>query len=463
MTDYEVDGRVVVPGCGIHLSRRQFLGGAAGLSAAAVLAACGSNNTATSSNGTQDLSMWVWEEVSQWKQVIKRGGLHKAFPKVDLTFTSLNSTTLAQKAISALASGVQSGLPSIVRIGMGTYRAMVNTKGLEETTSILTPRRGDILPTTWQSLNVGGKTYALPDDTGYSLFGYRRDLFDKAGIGSTPDEVGQAVSTYDDLITVGKKLKAKTGALLLLATYGAEGLGSTSPYTTMVQQGSTGFFDLDGNVIADSAYHQQCAEEYLRIYKAGLTVNITGVPQQWAAYKDGHIAALPYPNWQDFEFVAYTPSLAYKWQVTSLPKLTADSKGLATADGCAIVVPNGQGKSSLDLALKVGTFMKLNKTASEAHMRVFSGAFESNVPALEAMRGTKSPMLYDQKVYDIWLAAVKKENPYPISYASIFGSQMGTAVSNAIYNILEHGAPIAKTLKGAADSVRKLQDTKGQK
>ena len=87
----------------------------------------------------------------------------------------------------------------------------------------------------------------------------------------------------------------------------------------MVMQGSTGYFDPDGNVILDSPYHIQVGEIYQKMYRSKLTTNITGTVQQWAAYKNGQLATIPYPNWQDFEFVAYTPSLAYKWQVVPLP------------------------------------------------------------------------------------------------------------------------------------------------
>ena len=41
------------------------------------------------------------------------------------------------------------------------------------------------------------------------------------------------------------------------------------------------------------------------------------------------------------------------------------------------------------------------------------------------MKGTKSPMLKGQEVYNIWLPDVQTLKPYPISYESVFGTQMG--------------------------------------
>lgn len=472
MTDKEGTKANAIPDQG-SLSRREFLGVAASVGVGAALGSRVLRGSPGSSGDEvaaaehldthQTLTMWSWEELSQWDRVYKESGVYKKFPGLKLTFVPQNANTLEQKAITALASGVSTGLPNLLRIPMGIYRALVNTKSIVNTTKDIKPYKDDILATTWASLDVNGSTYALPDDTGYCLFGYRWDLFSKAGIGNTPDEVAAAIPTYDDLITVGKKLKAKTGAQLMLFPQQSDGLGSGSPFTTMVMQGSTGYFDLDGNVILDSPYHVEVAELYQKMYRSGLTANITGTVQQWDAYKKGELASLPYPNWQDFEFVAFTPSLAYKWQVVPLPRVNGNSKRIATADGCAIVLPAGQPKDQLELAMKVGLYLKLNRAASEAHMRVFSGAFESNIAALEAMKGTKSPMLKGQEVYNIWLPDVQTMKPFPISYASVFGTQLATAINNAIYSITIGKKPVKTTLKSAADSIRQLQDEKGVK
>jgi multiple sugar transport system substrate-binding protein len=455
------------------VSRREFLGAAATVSVGTALGSRALRGSLQRSRDTTDardsvstqqtLTMWSWEELSQWDQVYQQSGVYKKFPGLKITFLPQDINTLQQKAITALASGVSAGLPNLLRIPMATYRALVNTKAIVDTTKDVTPYKDDILATTWGSLNVDGRTYALPDDTGFCLFGYRWDLFSKAGIGNTPAEVAAAIPTYDDLLTVGQKLKAKTGSMLMLFPQGVDGIGSPAPFTTMVMQGSTGFFDPDGNVILDSPYHIAVGELYQKMYKSGLMANISGTVQQWAAYKTGELATIPYPNWQDFEFVAYTPNLAYKWQVVPLPTVTAGSKQIATADGCAIVLPAGQPSDQLQLAIQVGLYLKLNQAASEAHMRVFSGAFESCIPALQAMKGTKSPMLKGQEVYNIWLPDVQTLKPYPISYASVFGPQMGTAVNNAIYSITADNKPVAATLKSAADGIRQLQDEKGLK
>jgi hypothetical protein len=58
---------------------------------------------------------------------------------------------------------------------------------------------------------------------------------------------------------------------------------------------------------------------------------------------------------------------------------------------------------------------------------------------------------------------VQTLKPYPISYASVFGTQMATAVNNAIYSITIDNKSVATTLKSAADGVRRLQDEKGLK
>lgn len=442
-------------------SRRDFLLGAAAAGAGVALAGCGSGSGGGGgAGGARDVSVWVWEETSQWQDVVKRAGMHKQFPGVSFQFISLNPDTLEQKAVTALASGITQGLPSIIRIPAAVYRALVNTGALVDTTKLLARYRPDVLTTTWKTLGIDGKFYGVPDDTGYCMFGYRWDFFERAGIGATPAEVAAAIPTWDDLISVARRVKARTGANILELNE-LEQVGGTGVFTTMVMQGSTGFFDPQGHVIIDSPYHVQCAELYKKLHQSGLTSYITATAQQWDAYKTGAVAAMPYPNWQDFELVAFAPNTAKKWQVVPLPVVASGGKQLATADGCVMVIPAHNPQDEVNLALKVATYMKLNKTASEAHMKVFSGAFESDIPALEGMRGTPSPMLKDQEVYDIWLKEVNKQQPYAISYASVFGVQAGTAVSKAIYDIVHGGAVPAAALKQAADTVRKLQDARG--
>jgi hypothetical protein len=113
------------------------------------------------------------------------------------------------------------------------------------------------------------------------------------------------------------------------------------------------------------------------------------------------------------------------------------------------------------LATEVALYMKLTEQATVAHMKTFSGAFVSYVPGLEAMAEEPSPILDNQFVYQMYLDAAREEDILPWYRTSVFFPDASQAVSDAMFRILNEGAPIEDTLKTAADSIRSLQQNRG--
>lgn len=434
------------------ISRRSLLGGILAAGTAPALAGCGGS----SGNGKRVVEMWVWETEQQWKQVAATSGLHQHFPDVEFRFTALPQDQLHQKALVALGAGLASGLPSIIRLAMPYYRAFVNTGGLYDTTAIVTPHKNQVLSGVYDGALVGDRLFQIPDDTGVQLFGYRKDIFQRAGLPTRPDEVAAELSTYDKLIDAGKSLKRKGIKLF------NEVAGDT--FNTIILQDSTGFFDKDGNVIYDSDYHVGAAELSKRIWKSGLTTRFEdSSPQVWQAYKSGQLATMFYPNWQDFTILDDAPNTKRKWLVTKLPAVRPGGRRASTADGCAQAVPDSLPDEQKRLAAQVSAYLRLTTRATVAHMKVFSGAFVSYEPGLEAMTNVPSPVLDGQDTYRVFLDLARSENILPWYRTSIFFNDAQTSVTDALYKILVENAPVRKTLRNSANFIRRLQDTKGRK
>ena len=397
----------------------------------------------------------MWETVEQWKELEKRSGLNEKFPDVTFKWTALESGQLHQKALTSLGAGLAAGLPSIIRISMNYYRALVHTDGLTDFTDAVEPSKSDVLANVYDGLVVEDKLFAAPDDTGVMMFGYRRDLFEKAGLPTEPDEVEAELRTYDDLLSAGRKL-AKVDAKLFNET------GST--FSTLILQDTTGYFDADGNVIFDSPAHVECAELAKKIWDSGLTTHYeSNSPQMWTAYKQGKLATMFYPNWQDFIILGNAPATKDKWNAVKMPAVKAGGRRASSADGCAMIVPNVLDQQDKDLAVEVVKFLKLTQKAQVAHMNVFSGAFCSYRPALEAMSDVTSPVLHDQQTYQLFLDSSEDEEILPWYRTSSFFNDADKAVQDAMFRICKQDAPIEATLKAAADSIRSRQDQKGQK
>lgn len=471
------------------ITRRQFLGTTLGAAAAGVLsstlAGCGSTpvpgggtaGTASASTGAapaasmaeaggpsvaaavggakQTIEMWMWETEPRWKEVQAAAGLSEKFPNVEFKWTALPFDQLHQKAITALAAGVPTGVPSIIRTGMGFYRAFVNTKAILDLTDQVQAYEKDILPSVWQGALVDGKMYQVPDDTGVTLFGYREDLFEKAGLPTEPDQVADLLQTYDDLIAAGAKLEQSTGAKLFNM------LPDAGVFNGLILQDSTGYFDADGNVIFDSDYHVEAANIAKRLWKSNLVTNFEQGPQMWQAYKDGMLATTFWPNWQDFVLIDNAPETKGKWRVAKLPAVKAGGKRAHSDDGVCLVIPAILPDEQKQLAIEVALYMKLTEKATVAHMKTFSGAFVSYVPGLEAMTNEPSPMLKDQKVYPLYLDTARQEQILPWYRTSVFFPNAGDAASSAMFRIFNENAAVDETLKEAADSIRQMQESRG--
>jgi ABC-type glycerol-3-phosphate transport system substrate-binding protein len=401
------------------------------------------------------LEMWMWETEPRWKQVEAASGVNEQFPDVEFKWTALPFDQLHQKALTSMAAGLPEGLPSIIRTYMGFYRAFVNTGALMDLTEQVSPYEEDVLPAVWRGAEVDGKLFQVPDDTGVTLFGYRWDLFEEAGLPTDPDEVGQLLATYDDLIQAGIALKDATDAQLFNM------LPNGGLFTTLSKQDSTGNFDADGNVIFDSDYHAQVAQIAKDIWDAGITSNFEQGPQMWQAYTEGKLATMFYPNWQDFVIVDNAPDTAGKWRVTKLPRVQPGGKRAVSDDGVLLAIPSILPADQKELAVEVALYMKLTEKATVAHMKTFSGAFVSYIPGLEAMADEPSPILDNQFVYQIYLQAAQDEDVNPWYRTSVFFPDAGQALDDAMFKILRDGAPIADTLEEAADSIRQLQESRG--
>jgi ABC-type glycerol-3-phosphate transport system substrate-binding protein len=413
---------------------------------------------AAASAGKQTLEMWMWETEPRWKNVEATSGLNEKFPDVEFKWTALPFDQLHDKAIVSLAAGSPEGLPDIIRTYIGFLLKMTKTGSLADVTETVTPYKNDILPERWEQIDYQGKIYHVPDDTGVTLWGYRWDIFEAAGLPSKPEEVEALLKTYDDMIEVAKQIEAKTGAKAF--NMGANGAGGV--FDAFARQDTTGNFDKEGNVLMDDAAHVAAASAVKRIWDAKITTDLDG-PVMWQAYKDKKLSMMRYPNWQDFVIVDSAPETKGMWRVCKLPMVAAGGKRAHTDDGCCLCIPDIIAAERKDLAIKVAEYMKLTTKATVAHMKEFSGAFVTYVPGLEAMKDQPSPILDGQFVYPIYLAASQTEDIYPWYRTSVYFDDANKAENDAMFKILTENAPIEATLKEAADSIRKLQESSEEK
>jgi len=142
------------------------------------------------------LTYWTWTPSAE-AQV---AAFEKAYPKVDVKLVNAGTNT---EEYTKLQNAVQagSGAPDVVQIEYYAFPQFalsdalldLHRYGLESLESTYTP-------STWSSVNFGGKLYGLPQDSGPMAMFYNATVFEQYGI-AVP-------KTWDEFAAAAKKLHA---------------------------------------------------------------------------------------------------------------------------------------------------------------------------------------------------------------------------------------------------------------
>lgn len=190
-----------------HLDRRGVLRGAAGVAAAGVLAACGSNTGRGSSGGSGPaISQWYHQYGEAGvEQAVKRYA--KAYDKADVTvqWTPGNYDT---KLASALLtkSGPDVFEQSVAKVDQ------VRAGQLVDLTDVVAGHKDDFVPAVLDAQTVAGKIYGIPQAIDMQLMFYRKSMLKKAGVAPP--------STMDELVAAARKLTTGTVKGLFLGNDG---------------------------------------------------------------------------------------------------------------------------------------------------------------------------------------------------------------------------------------------------
>ena len=128
-------------------------------------------------------------------------------PDAKITVVDFAKADLEQKLQTQLVSGQTDGLPDIVLIeDYGAKKYLLSFPGAFEP---LTDKidHSQFAPDKVELATVDGQTYSLPFDSGVSGPFYRSDLLEQAGYKAADLQD----ITWDQMIDIGKAVKAKTG------------------------------------------------------------------------------------------------------------------------------------------------------------------------------------------------------------------------------------------------------------
>lgn len=167
-------------------------------------AACGSSNAPTSSANGQKVTMTLWTNstTGQGLDFFKKAAAdyHTAHPNVTIKVQSVQNEDYDGKLQTALQAGQGSAPDIMYQRGGGKMLAMVQAGQLSEV-NVSPDIANNVSAGALSIYQADGKTYGIPMSITPEGIWYSKDLFQKAGITSTP-------TTIDELTADAKKLKA---------------------------------------------------------------------------------------------------------------------------------------------------------------------------------------------------------------------------------------------------------------
>ncbi|MBW3091236.1 ABC transporter substrate-binding protein [Bifidobacterium miconisargentati] len=326
------------------------------------LASCGQ---ATEDNRTV-ISVWSWEP--SMGKVIQR--FEQANPDIRVEWTNISGYDNLNTAIQ---DGY--GTPDVAQI---EYYALmqyaVSGQLLDLTDRIGSDYQNFFTLGTWSSVQLAGRTYGLPMDSGPMGFFYNADVFEQAGVDATQ------IKTWDDYYEAAKKLKN-------IGAYIAADSGDGSFYDAMIwlaggqpfhtsRDGKTVTIDLDKD-----AGTQRFTEFWQKMIDEGLidTTSATWSGRWKRRVGTGTIASVFSGAWMPSLLLANVPGAAGLWRVTTMP--TYD--GLPTnaeSGGSALAVLQLTRKP--DAAYRFVDFVTHDKQGIAA--RVDGGAFPADYATLNS-------------------------------------------------------------------------------
>lgn len=275
------------------------------------VAACGQRDMRT------EIVVWSWEP--SMKSVA--ASFEDANPDIRVT---IKDTSGYENLNNAIQDGY--GLPDVAQLEYFALPQYAVSGQLLDITDRVSGYGDFYTPGTWGSVQLGGRMYGLPMDSGPMAFFYNKDVFDQAGVDAT------AIRTWDDYYQAAKKLKA-------IDVYIAADAGDASFYNAMIWlAGGRPFHTTsDGKTVTVDLTSDEGTKTFTafwqRMINEGLvdTTNKTWSDGWKKKLGSGQVASVFAGAWMPSLLLSDVPGGAGLWRVAQMP----------TEDGSVVTAENG--------------------------------------------------------------------------------------------------------------------------
>jgi cellobiose transport system substrate-binding protein len=430
--------------------------------ASLVLAGCGSGTKEEANGGagsgpcgTKDkttltvglFGSFGFEENGLWKAYQKR--CPNITIKQDVVEQSADYWTRLK---TRLASG--SGLSDVQAIEIGFVADVVQNHADDFVNWNKVPNaakvKSEFFDWKWQqaSSTDGKTTVGLGTDIGPEAICYRKDLLDKAGVTSDPEQLKTEWATWEDFIDYGKKYEAS--ATKQAGSHFVD--SSASIFSTAVYQGDNAYANDDGEADVEGSDGVEKAWGYATsAAEAKITAGLEQFSPTWnKAFSNGAFAALACPTWMMGYIQGQAgDSYAGKWAVA--PVLPG---GATNWGGSWLGVPSKAKNKAAGIALVEWLSAKRQQVAMWTS-RKQGGHFPSNsqAAAAPAVNGATSAYFSDAPVGQIFGDIAGQMKIPPIG---LYDTQIQQALTTQLTNVETKGTAPDKAFADAMAAIKQV-------
>ena len=390
----------------------------------------------------QTLTVWCWDPnfniyaMQQAEKIYQED--HPDF-KLDIQENVYND--IETKLITAATSGDYSTLPDIFLMQDYSYHKDVTS--FPGVFTDLTDSGIDFTQFSAGKLadsTVDGKNYGVPFDNGATIMAIRSDIVEEAGL--TTDDFKDI--TWSKFMELAKTVKEKTGTPMLTTSGGSELV------LEMLQSAGNSPI-VDGEVkIADNEALKQAVEVYAQLVNEGYMTEYTDWDQYIASMNNGDAAGVINGCWI-MSSVQAAEDQAGKWAIVNMPALddVDGATNYANCGGASWTVSSNCKNPELAYDFIKTTFG--GSVALYDDLLVNAGAIASYLPAAESdVYQSESDFYAGQKVYaDI----VDFASKVPAFDCGAYYSDIRSALTDVVTNVVQNGADVAEELQTAQETV----------
>ena len=397
---------------------------------------------AGTASAQDDVTLTIWTFGSFFTDFYE--GIKPAYkeiaPHVEIVVEEIPGGQLFDNLQGAFVAGV--GAPDIVDIEQGSIsRFLKGVPGLVDLNDLIAPYADDYIMAKTGLYAYEGAIYGIDHCLCPVVLYYRHDIFADAGI-------DMPVATWDEFVEAASALTDQGIAALSLSD---RNWGDY--YILLLQSGSPGFFDAEGNVIVDDPANIAVLEWYVSLLESGVAIAPGDTQSTYGLMAEGKIAAALGADWYGGFIKNNVADTAGKWRAAPIPAFEAGGARTSTHGGTAYSITRQS--EHPEEAWKFVEFALFNEDN-----KIFEWEVNNLLPPIlshlenEALQAP-DPFFDNQSLGALFLELAPE---VPHQSRGPWFNEANALVSNAVFQAVSGEKTAEQALKDAADDLRRQID-----